>query len=170
MIAALVILAFLVASYGLARDWEWRSPWWFEWRGSLDDRPSMWIARVLQVPVWRRRGKWLSVRVDVHKFVRPDDPGCFHTHPAWAIRVPFWCGYVEEIYQRPGAWTSAREMRYWWPISFGLIAPSFAHRVHRLLGGGPSLSLWIRGPICADVKLLGEGWPELSLGDHPERN
>lgn len=123
---------------------------WDEWRGSLDGRPTMWISRLLKLPFWRRAGKWLSVRVDLHKFVAADDWGCFHTHPAHAIRIVLWGGYCE---QYPDG-----NMKHWHPGAIGHVPPSLCHRVSGLFNGGPSYSLWIRGPICADVKLVGDGW------------
>lgn len=129
---------------------------WDEWRGSLDGRPTMWISRLIQIPFWRRNGKWLSFRVDLHKFVGADDPGCFHSHPAWAIRVPYWGGYVEEIFSPP--LRHFKILRTWKPLSIGIVPPSLTHRVDALLNGVASYSLWIRGPICASTKLEGDGW------------
>lgn len=129
---------------------------WDEWRGSLDGRPTMFIKRLVKIPVWRRNGKWLSIRLDLHKFVRADDAGCFHTHPAWAIRVPFWGGYSEEIFKGG----MGGFYKVWLPLDIGIVSPKFAHRVSGLLNGRVSYSLWLRGPICADVELVGEGWPK----------
>lgn len=128
---------------------------WDEWRGSLDGRPTMWISRLLKIPFWRKAGKWLSVRVDLHKFVGADDWGCFHTHPAHAFRIILKGGYVEQF---PDG-----DMMYWHPGSFGHVKPELAHRVSALFNNmegepQPSYSLWFRGPICADVKLIGDGW------------
>lgn len=129
---------------------------WDEWRGGLDGRPTMWICRLLQIPFWRRNGKWLSVRLDLHKFVGADDPGCFHSHPAWAVRWVLRGGYLEEPYapENTSGWRELIALR---PGTIGIIRPAFAHRVHKLRNG-PSYSLWLRGPICADMKLLGDGW------------
>lgn len=129
---------------------------WDEWRGSMDGRPTMWIKRLLWIPIWRRAGRWLSIRVDLHKFVGKDDDECFHSHPAWAFRLVLRGGYYEEPWHhgRARRW---HELVAWRPGDMGFIKPSFAHRVHGLRSG-PSYSLWIRGPICADVDLLGEGW------------
>ncbi len=131
---------------------------WDEWRGSLDGRPTMWIKRLLKLPIWWWAGKLRSCRVDLHKFVAEDDYDCYHSHPAWAIRIVLWGGYIEEVYDDA---TYANNLfgalRVWFPGRVGVIRPSFAHRVHELCAR-TSYSLWLRGPICADVKLLGDGW------------
>lgn len=128
------------------------SDFWDEWRGSLDGRPTFWLKRLLYIPVWRKAGKWLGCRVDLHKFIDADDAECFHSHPAYAIRIVLWGGYVEE--ERSGM------LHVWKPGMVGLVRPEFAHRVSGLLNGRVSYSLWLRGPICAPVKLLGDGWPQ----------
>ena len=51
---------------------------WDEWRGSIDGRPSMLVKRLFE--------RW-GYRIDLHKFIRADDPSCYHTHPATAVRV-----------------------------------------------------------------------------------
>lgn len=117
---------------------------WDEWRGSLDGRPTMWIKRLL------RLGRW---RVDLHKFVGADDPGCFHTHPAYAIRIVLWGGYEEELLTPPVPY-----FRIWAPGNVGLIVPRYCHRVSRVLNGRASYSLWLRGTPKHDVRLLGDGW------------
>lgn len=124
---------------------------WNEWRGSLDGRPTMWIKRLLWIPVWRRQGKWLSCRLDLHMFVNPDDVDCFHTHPAYAIRFVWGGGYVEEFLDGT--------FRCWRPGDIGIVKPSLTHRVHLLLNNEKSYSLWLRGPVCADVERRGQGWP-----------
>lgn len=129
---------------------------WDEWRGSLDGRPTMWISRLFKLPFWRRAGKWLSLRVDLHKFTGTDDAYCYHTHPAYAVRIVLWGGYIEEMPREEGA--SIPRYAVLEPGSIGLVRPEFAHRVCGLLNGKASYSLWLRGPICADVKLIGEGW------------
>lgn len=136
---------------------------WDEWRGSLDGRPTMWISRLFKLPLWRRAGKLLSCRVDVHKFVGADDEGCFHSHPAYAIRIVLWGGYLEEV------WTdtpdpSWRNLAAWRPGMIGLVTPGFAHRVHKIRNGRVSYSLWLRGPICSPIKLLGDGWAKQNNG------
>lgn len=137
-----------------------RRDFWDEWRGSLDGRPTFWLKRLLYIPVWRRNGKWLGCRVDLHKFVARDDDGCFHSHPAWAVRIVLWGGYVEEIFKGG----MGGFFKVWLPGDIGLIRPSFAHRIQGIVNGRMSYSLWLRGPIVADVLLLGDGWPS----DAPE--
>ena len=92
-------------------------------------------------------------RLDLHKMSAPDDPECFHTHPAKAIRIIVWGGYVEEIPHGPG-----RRLRTWRPGMVGLIRPEFTHRVHRLRNGKDSMSIWLRGKITRPIKLIGRGW------------
>lgn len=117
---------------------------WDEWRGSTDGRPSMYIRRVLS---------WRGYRIDIHKFVRPDDPLCFHTHPAAAIRVVLWGGYVEQIEQTwLGGYFLWRKVR---PGHVGVVRPNLCHRIDKLLNGRVSYSLWLRGPVTHKVKVRG---------------
>lgn len=125
---------------------------WDEWRGSLDGRPTMFIMRLL---------RWTGLRVDLHKFVRADDEGCFHTHPAWAVRIVLWGGYEEEIHMGTAP---LRYFRAWRPGSVGVIDPSYCHRISRLINGRSSYSLWLRWRVCADVSLRGPGWPRDAVG------
>lgn len=129
---------------------------WDEWRGHPDGRPTMLISRLFKLPFWRKAGKLLFCRVDLHKFVGRDDFDCFHTHPAYAIRIVLWGGYSEEIFKGG----QGGFYRAWLPGDIGIVRPDLAHRVSTILNGKSSYSLWLRGPICADVKLLGDGWPE----------
>ena len=92
-------------------------------------------------------------RIDLHKMTAADDPECFHTHPANAIRIILWGGYVEEVPHGPG-----RRLRKWLPGMAGLIRPEFTHRVHRLCNGDSSYSLWLRGKVTHPVRLIGRGW------------
>jgi hypothetical protein len=101
----------------------------------------MWIKRLVRV---------FGCCVDLHKFVRADDAECFHSHNAYCLRIILWGGYVEEV--------EGRGLRAWRPGMVGIIKPSFSHRLHGLLKG-PSYSLWLRGPICAEIELRGSGWP-----------
>jgi hypothetical protein len=117
---------------------------WDEWRGSLDGRPTFWSKTLLRVGSWR---------LDLHKFIAGDDAGCFHTHPAHALRVILFGGYVEEV-ERVGA----PHLRSWRPGMIGLIPPSLSHRVVSLRNGRVSYSLWIRGPKVARIELRGDGW------------
>lgn len=109
-----------------------------EWRGSFDGRPSLWIKKL-----WRPFG----CVVQLHKFVRADDPGCFHTHPAYALRIILRGGYVEEL--------GNGERRTWRPGRVGLVRPTLEHRIAELLNGRESWSLWLRGPKVAQVGVRG---------------
>lgn len=111
---------------------------WDEWRGSFDGRPALLIKKFVRV---------FGCVVQVHKFVRADDPDCFHTHPAWAIRIVLWGGYVEEL--SDGRW------RTWWPGRIGIVPPHYEHRIGGLRNGKSSWSLWIRGPKIARINVRG---------------
>lgn len=132
---------------------------WDDWRGSFDGRPAMYIKRL---------GKLFGCRADLHKFVRADDRECFHTHPAWAIRIVLWGGYMEEVrgdedeYGSYQVWKVGR-----WPGYIGIVRPSLCHRVD-WLKTGVSYSLWLRGPIVADVHLRGVGWPDEMTATKPK--
>jgi len=115
---------------------------WDEWIGSLDGRVTMWVKHLLCGAGWH---------VDLHQMIAADDAECFHTHPAFALRLVLWGGYVEETEQH--RWCT------WWPGRVGLIVPSFSHRIGGLRNGRRSYSLWIRGPKVAAVELRGAGWP-----------
>ncbi len=110
---------------------------WDEWRGQ-GMQPVLWIKKLV-----RFRG----CIIQIHKFVRSDGKGCFHTHPAWAIRVVLWGGYVEEL------WDGRK--RTWWPGRIGVVHPELEHRTDRLLNGKNSYSLWLRGPRCREIVLRG---------------
>jgi hypothetical protein len=90
--------------------------------------------------------RW-GYRVDLHKFIRADDPDCKHTHPASAIRIVLWGGYVEEL--RDGT------LRTLQPGTIGIVRPELCHRIHRLLNGRCSYSLWLRGRKRAPVEIVG---------------
>lgn len=115
--------------------------WWSEWVGSLDGRPTMYVTPLLA---------WRGWRVDLHKFVGTDDPDCFHTHPAWALRLVLRGGYIEEI--------EGGNYNGWFTGAFGLVPPSLSHRVAALHPAG-AITLWIRGPKVARIQLRGPGWP-----------
>jgi hypothetical protein len=163
-------------------------PWpWHEWRGTDDGVVVMLIRRLVRIPLWYsfRARKWRTLRVDLHKFVGADKAECFHTHPAHAWRIPFKGGYREECVviattccqyapvemvpvcglcrtycgEKPHRFELHRYTEDWTPGRIGHVKPQLAHRVDRLLNGISSWSLWIRGPICADVELIGDGWP-----------
>lgn len=114
---------------------------WDEWRGSLDGRPTFYSKTLLQF-----RGR----KVCLHKFVGADDPGCFHTHPAHAIRIILWGGYVDEL--------EDGQRKTWRPGRVGRVAPTLSHRAAALINGKCSYSLWLRGPIVATIELHGSGW------------
>lgn len=116
---------------------------WNEWRGDLEGRVVMRVKHLL-----RCRGR----RVDLHKFIDADAPGCFHTHPAPAIRVILWGGYVEEL--------EDGTCRTWKPGMVGAVRPDLSHRVARLLDARGSYSLWIRGRKSHEVELRGSGWDQ----------
>lgn len=88
-------------------------------------------------------------QIELHRFMSPDPADCFHTHPAYAMRLCVQGGYVEEL--------ATGEKRTIRPGYFGEVSPHMAHRVHRLLNG-VSISLWFRGPRVGPVMLLGPGW------------
>lgn len=111
---------------------------WDEWRGSFDGRPALWIKKLARV-----RGRVLQL----HKFVRADDEGCFHTHPAWAIRVVLWGGYIEEM--------GDGRLRTWFPGRVGVVHPELEHRIASLINGHVSYSLWIRGRKCRKIEVRG---------------
>lgn len=111
---------------------------WDEWRGSMDGRPSMLIKRLFE--------RW-GYRIDLHKFIRADDADCKHTHPATAVRVVLWGGYEEEL--RNG---SLRVLR---AGTVNVVRPELCHRIHRLLNGRCSYSLWLRGRKTAPVEIVG---------------
>ena len=108
----------------------------------------MWIKRLAAF-----KGR----RIDLHKFIRADDVACYHTHPAYAVRLVLWGGYVEEL--------EDGSRRTWRPGMVGLVRPELAHRIAELRNGRSSYSLWFRGPICAQVKRVGSGWPPVAGGN-----
>lgn len=114
---------------------------WDEWRGSMDGRPTLWVKHLLC---------GLGRHVDLHKMVAADDPDCFHTHPAYAIRLVLWGGYVEEL--------EGGRRRTWRPGMVGIVRPTCSHRIAELNNGRVSYSLWIRFCKRAKVILRGDGW------------
>lgn len=111
---------------------------WSEWRGSLDGRPAL-LIRVL--------GAAFGCKVQLHKFIRADDPGCFHTHPATAIRIILWGGYVEEL--------GDGSLRTWRPGMVGIVRPELEHRIASLRNGKCSWSIWLRGRKRAAISMRG---------------
>lgn len=84
--------------------------------------------------------------INLHKIVSPDAAYCFHTHPAKAFRIILKGGYYEQL--------STGEMIKWSLGNMGFIYPEFEHRIHALKKGS-SYTLWIRGPITAEIKTRG---------------
>jgi hypothetical protein len=81
--------------------------------------------------------------------VGADLAGCYHTHPAKALRLVLWGGYVEELEDGTRV--------QWWPGKVGLVRPDLSHRIASLPRGN-SYSLWLRGPKTHKIELRGPGW------------
>jgi hypothetical protein len=132
-------------------------PWlhWDDWRGDFAGNPTMYIKRLVSF-----RGLCL----DLHKMVAPDNPGCFHTHPARAVRFILWNGYGEEIECFDEVATLTRT---WRPGMVGVVRPYLSHRIASL-PRGTSYSLWLRAPKTHKTLLRGPGWSaeDLSQNDH----
>jgi hypothetical protein len=145
---------------------------WDEWRGSKwDDEQMKWLPTFYSKTFFRMFG-W---KFCLHKFVAADEPDCFHTHPANAIRIVLWGGYEEEVwYDEPRDVEAGTELvegrvfrktkrtqreRFRVPAGYtGLVRPAFAHRIHKLSNGKVSYSLWLRFKITHDVHMVGPGW------------
>ena len=122
---------------------------WHEWRGSHDGRPSMFIRNLIS---------FRGFKLDLHKFVRADDPTCFHTHPAKAIRLILWGGYWEECQwpePLPPDWTVLVQ-NHWRPGDVGIVRPELCHRIHQITNGRSSYSLWLRWPKSAEIHIQGD--------------
>lgn len=117
---------------------------WDEWKGSLDGRPAMYIKRLFKLG---------GYSAELHKFVRPDDKGCFHTHSSYAVRIILWGGYFEEEVLSSGCAVE------WKPLRVGAVSPDYCHRVSALRGK-VSYSLWLKGPKVKDALRVGSGWPD----------
>lgn len=130
----------------MRESWK-KKGFWDQSRGSRadDGKPTFFLKRLVHL---------FGCRIDLHKFVGADAPNCFHTHPAYAIRIILWGGYTEEVYENG----IGGKLAHWFPGNIGLVKPPFAHRVGSIHNGKSSWSLWLRGPICAPVKLVGTGW------------
>ncbi len=111
---------------------------WDRYIHNGDEVPIFYIRKLFQFAGWT---------VFLHRFVRADAVGCFHSHPAWAIRLILAGGYVEET--GDGRWKT------WFPGRIGIIRPEFEHRIAGFRNGRASLSLWIRGPRVADINVRG---------------
>lgn len=116
---------------------------WDEWRGDFDGRVVMQIKHLVS---------WRGFKLDLHRFVAADAPGCRHTHPAKALRLVIWGGYVEEVEVGQGL-----ELRTCRPLHASIVQPELCHRVASLLGR-VSYSLWLRWPKTHEIELRGEGW------------
>jgi len=119
---------------------------WDDWRGDLAGTPTMFIWHL---------ASFRGYRLDLHKFVGLDGWGCFHTHPATAVRVVLRGGYIEEVEIPEG---HRREFKHVAAGSISLVRPELAHRIH-WLPHGVSWSLWLRGPKTHETQLRGPGWP-----------
>lgn len=113
------------------------------WRGNLEGRATLWVRSILSA---------FGRRLDLHAIVAADDQHCFHSHPAFALRIILAGGYIEEL--------SDGQRRQWRPGMVGLIRPTDVHRIDEVTNGRVSYSLWIRGRKRARVRLIGSGWPE----------
>jgi hypothetical protein len=125
---------------------------WDRWIGNNDNEPIYFQKVLFRAFGWTLR---------LHKFVKADAHGCFHSHPAHAFRLILWGGYVEEVYyDATKPYGSTDGYAIWRPGMVGKIAPDFIHRVERLRNGHASYSLWLQGPTIASIELHGDGWPE----------
>lgn len=109
-----------------------------EWRGNFDGQKVLLIKKLV---------KRMGCVIQMHQFVKADNPGCFHTHPAWAIRIILWGGYIEE--RGDGKWKA------WWPGRVGIVRPDLEHRIAGFMNGKTSYSLWIRGPKVRQINVRG---------------
>ena len=134
---------------------------WDKWCGQNKDDPALYVKHLLRIPYWRRAGKWRSMRIDLHKICLEDALGTFHSHPAWAMRIILWGEYIEEIL--PDIATGQDRHDYWGFLSFGIIAPAFSHGIRSVRI--PTYTLWIRGPVVADIKITKDGVTTISPAD-----
>lgn len=119
-----------------------RKPWRYDaWVGHFDGTKTMLIRHLFH---------WRGWRIDLHRMINTDMLDCFHTHPAKAIRIVLWGGYVEEL--ADGTYKS------WLPGMIGLVRPELAHRIAALVNGRESWSLWLRAPKTHPINLVGDGW------------
>lgn len=96
--------------------------------------------------LWEHGGK----AVEMHVMRNPDDPGCFHSHPAdRSMRMVVEGGYVE---QREGG-----DLYTVSPGTFSEVRHDLSHRIDRVLGER-SVSLWWRGVRRHEIRLTGPGW------------
>jgi pimeloyl-ACP methyl ester carboxylesterase len=109
------------------------------------DQPTMLTKHLVHIRGWR---------LDLHKMIGTDAQDCLHTHPARALRLILWGGYVEEFIGENGL----RLFREWRPFRAGIVKPELAHRITSLRNKRFSYSLWLRAPSCAEIHLVGDGW------------
>lgn len=119
---------------------------WNEWRGHFDGTPVFYSRTLFRIKEWK---------ICIHKMVEADLLDCFHTHPATAWRIILWGGYSEEIRLDSSGSSIIKKLR---PCYIGKVKPEFTHRIYRLTNKTSSFSLWVRGPITHQVKLIGKGW------------
>lgn len=113
----------------------------WEYMYSEYGKPTFWYATL-----W----EWKGRKIDIHFMSGKDKPECFHTHPAYAIRVILWGGYIEEL--------EGGRHQAWYPGMIGLVKPSCSHRIAGLRNGRASYSIWIRFKKRAEIELRGIGW------------
>lgn len=123
---------------------------WDHWVGPTDHEyhAVMYIKTLFTFRGWKYQ---------LHKMVQHDRAGCFHTHPARAFRLVLWGGYWEQTTGRLVGGEPALCLSPCGPGFFGWVTPEYTHRVASLMGK-VSYSLWIRGPITHDIRLVGPGW------------
>lgn len=128
------------------RDWKWTRT-----IGNEDGGPPVFFIKSFL--------NLFGYHIDLHKFVKEDKPGCFHTHPAYAIRIILEGGYLEQEYVSGDAdGLQTTRFHLWLPGSIGIVRPSFAHRIEELVNGKYSYSLWLRGRVAEKIILKGWGW------------
>lgn len=113
-------------------------PYFDAWNGAKGSPPSLLIRTCF---------RFFGCAIRLHCFRHADKEGCFHTHPAYAIRIILKGGYVEEL----GDGT----FKTWKPGMIGIIRPEFEHRVASVRNGKESWSLWLRGPTFKEIKARG---------------
>lgn len=128
----------MIVSPGHLRAIGWRFDAWVGW---FDGTPTMLIRHLFHFRGWR---------IDLHRMVNPDMVECYHTHPAYAVRIVLSGGYIEEL--------ADGTKHTWRPGMIGLVRPPLAHRIDRLRDGVESWSLWLRAPKAHRINLIGPGW------------
>jgi hypothetical protein len=118
---------------------------WSFWVGNFNDEAVMRVYILIDC---------FGYRVDLHRIVKADKLGCFHSHPATAYRFVLWGGYAEEVWVSPHlSYTHGIPAGFW-----GRVTPDYIHRIE-YLPSGSSWSLWFRGRVVAPIRLVGNGWP-----------